>query len=134
MSDKMFTLEIITPDRVVFSGEVKEVRAPGLTGSFGVLANHTPYLTVLKIGEIQVRTESGLISFAASEGYVEVANNHMRVLVQSAERAEEIDLERAKQAKVRAENRLKARDEEIDFARARRSLARALNRLEIGAR
>ena len=109
MSDKTFTLEIITPDRVVFAGSVTEVKAPGLTGSFGVLANHTPYLTVLQIGEITVHTDSQVISFASSEGYAEVANNKMSILVRSAERSDQIDLERAKRARDRALKRIKAR-------------------------
>lgn len=133
--DKTFTLEIITPQRVVFKGEVKHVKAPGVGGSFGVLYNHTPFLTALKIGVIEVETESGKLWFATCHGFAEVMANKMSVLVESAEAAGEIDVDRAQKARDRAWKRLhEDLTKDIDVPRAQAALARALNRLAVSSR
>lgn len=134
MDDKTFKLEIVTPHKVVFSDNVTHVRAPGIAGSFGVLANHTPFLTALGVGAIEVEQGKNEIIFATSGGYAEVMHNKMTVLVESAEEASEIDVERAKQARDRALKRLQNKNPDVDLDRAKGALTRALNRLTIASR
>ncbi len=130
--DKLFKLEIITPQRVVFSGPVRQVQAPGIGGRFGILYNHTPFLTTLRIGAIEVDTENGKKWFAASGGFAEVMENKMSILVETAEEASEIDVQRAQAARERAWKRLhEERTADIDHARAQAALARAINRLTV---
>ena len=131
--EKYFQLEIITPHRIVFSQKVRHVVAPGRTGYFGILANHLPYLTALQIGRIEAESEDGTKLFATSGGYVEVLNNKMTVLAESAEEASEIDIQRAERARERAEQRLKAKDPSTDINRAKAALLRALNRIQVAS-
>ncbi len=126
----MFELEIVTPRGLKFSGEVRHVRAPGVRGYFGVLAGHTPFITPLATGEIDIDAGEGLRVFATSGGFAEVHGDHVLILAETAEEADEIDRERALAAKRRAEERL-SNPEGIDHMRARAALARALNRLKI---
>ncbi|GBD93042.1 ATP synthase epsilon chain [bacterium BMS3Abin05] len=132
--DKSFMLEILTPDRVIFSGEIIYLRAPGIEGSFGVLKNHIPFLTALDIGEIEVETSDQKYFFAAGGGFAEVLNNVVSILAETAERADEIDVERAKKARERAEARLRARTEGVNANRARAALVRAMTRLKIASK
>jgi F-type H+-transporting ATPase subunit epsilon len=131
--EKLFTLEIVTPARIEFRGEVKHVKAPGVAGYFGVLANHTPFLTAIKIGAITVQAKEKTIYFATSGGFAEVLNNKMTLLVQSAEQATNIDVHRAEEAKKRAEKRLVEKNPDIDLERAKAALLRALNRISIAS-
>ncbi len=129
--DKTYSLEIITPIKVVYREQVIHVKAPGAAGYFGVLHNHAPFLTALKVGIIEVRAPSGLRLFATSGGFCEVMENQMRILVETCEAAEDIDVERARVSRDRALARLQERAENLDYSRAQASLARALNRLEV---
>jgi F-type H+-transporting ATPase subunit epsilon len=130
--EKLFRLEIITPQRVVFDGQVRQVRAQGIGGRFGILYNHTPFLTTLQVGSIEVEIESGDRWFAAGNGFAEVMNNKMSILVESAEEASEIDVNRAQLARERAWKRLhEEKTKDIDVPRAQGALARALNRLAV---
>ena len=127
-----FSLEIVTPERVAYSGQVTSLQAPGSEGSFGVLAGHIPLLTALQIGRLRfVEEEGNEVQMAISGGFVEVGREQVAVLAETAERIEEIDVERAESARQRAEERLaKARtEEEVDVARAQAALSRAINRL-----
>ncbi|NOY76600.1 MAG: F0F1 ATP synthase subunit epsilon [Calditrichaeota bacterium] len=132
--DKKFTLEILTPVRIVYSGDATYLRAPGIEGSFGVLANHIPFLTALDIGEIEVEIGNKKRFFATSGGFVEVLNNTVSVLAETAEPAEEIDVQRAKQAKERAERRLREHSANINMTRAHAALTRALTRLKVASK
>ena len=132
--DKKFTLEILTPGRIVYSGDATYLRAPGIEGSFGVLANHIAFLTALDIGEIEVEIGGKRHLFATSGGFAEVLNNTVSILAETAEAAEEIDIERAKQAKERAEKRLREHSADINVARARIALTRALTRLRVASK
>ncbi|MGB9716116.1 MAG: F0F1 ATP synthase subunit epsilon [Thermodesulfovibrionales bacterium] len=123
-------LEIVTPDGLIFNGEVDEVTASGSEGEFGVLPGHAPFLTTLKIGMLTARKGNEVMYFFVNSGYAEVGPDKVVVLADSAERAEDIDVERAKAAMKRAEERLKKR-EEIDFARAESALERATMRIQI---
>ncbi len=135
MYEKPFTLEIVAPDRVVFAGDATSVSAPGVEGGFQVLANHAPLLSSLEIGEIKVRGLDGRDTrFAASGGSAEVHRNHVVLLVETAERSDEIDIARARASKERAEKRLSTPAKDIDLDRARASLFRALNRLRVAAK
>jgi F-type H+-transporting ATPase subunit epsilon len=135
MYEKPFTLEIIAPDRVVFSGEATSFSAPGIEGGFQVLVNHAPLVSALDVGELKVKNIAGADTrYAASGGFVEVRNNTVIVLAESAERADEIDIQRATAARDRAERRLRSREKDIDLERARAALYRALNRLRIASK
>lgn len=129
---KLFRLEIVTPQKSVFSGNVELFSAPGTSGGFQILHNHAPFLTTITTGEVKLRAADGSESFyATSGGFVEVSNNNVTFLADTAERKDEIDVQRAMAAKSRAEERLRKREEEINIARARAALARAINRLRI---
>ena len=126
-----FALEVVTPERVAYSGQVFSLQAPGSEGSFGVLAGHIPLLTSLQIGRLRfVEEGGGEILMAVSGGFVEVGREQIAVLAETAERIEEIDVERAEAARRRAEERLtRAQVERVDVARAQVALARAINRI-----
>lgn len=136
MPDKPFKLEVITPDRVVLSdSEVTSVVAPGAMGYLGVLAHHAPLMTELGIGHVDFRRMDGTSDqMAVSGGFMEVFENTVTVLAETAELKSEIDIERAEQAVKRAEERLASRPPEIDFDRAQVALERALNRLDVARR
>ena len=129
-----FKLEIVTPAKTVYSGQVDSVQAPGSEGSFGVLAGHQPLLASLQIGLLRFVAEGGdEHRMAVSGGFAEVGREQVTVLAETAEFAEEIDAERARAAQERAQERLDRRREaeEVDTARAQAALLRALNRLKI---
>jgi len=130
MAEHTFQLEVITPDRVVLSDDqIVSVVAPGSEGYLGVMANHAPLMTELVIGKLDFRRSHGTTgAMAISGGFLEVFENKVSVLAESAELAEEIDVDRAEQAKKRAEERLAAGGD-TDFPRAQAALHRAVNRL-----
>lgn len=135
MYEKPFVLEIIAPNRVVFEGEATSVSAPGTLGGFQVLFNHAPLLSSLSAGSLKVKDTGGTDTvYATGGGYLEVKDNRVLVLVESAERPEEIDVERARSARARAEERLRSHDPSLDVVRAELALARALNRLRLAGR
>ncbi|ADH86575.1 F0F1 ATP synthase subunit epsilon [Desulfurivibrio alkaliphilus] len=126
-------LEVVTPKGAVISEQVDMVTAPGYAGVFGVLANHAPLLSTIKIGTLVYKKDGQDATLMVSGGFCEVSNNKVTFLVESAERGAEIDTERALRAKERAEKRLAeaiAQQEKIDRARAEAALQRALARLK----
>jgi F-type H+-transporting ATPase subunit epsilon len=132
-----FQLEVVTPQRLIVSDEVTELMAPGSEGYFGVLPGHIPFITTLKIGELTYWKGKDERHLAVTWGYAEVRGDKVIILAEMAERAEEVDMERAQSARDRAETRLRqwaAGDETIDFARAQAALMRALSRLEVASR
>ncbi|MDZ7361247.1 MAG: F0F1 ATP synthase subunit epsilon [candidate division KSB1 bacterium] len=136
---KSFTLEIVTPFRKVFSGNVAAIVAPGEEGYLGVLPGHTPLLTSLQTGYLKVESstadgESRTLYFAISGGFAEVLPTGVKIFAETAEAAAEIDVKRAEEAKERAMKRLQEGRKQWDLARARGSLARAKNRLEVAGR
>jgi F-type H+-transporting ATPase subunit epsilon len=132
MAEKLFKLEIITPKKIVFSGDVTSFSAPGVVGGFQVLKNHAPLLSSIAIGEVKLIDGSGHESrYATSGGFVEVHENNVIMLAETAERSDEIDVVRAEAARERARRRLAEKHSEIDLARARLALFRALNRLRV---
>lgn len=122
-------VEIVTAERVVYSGEAEAVIAPGAEGQLGILPYHAPLMTSLAPGELVVRTGSDEEMIAISGGFIEVRPDRVIVLADQAERAEEIDLERAQAARKRAEERLCK--PELDTSRTEAALRRAMVRLNV---
>lgn len=131
MADKTIKLEIVTPEKKVFSEEVEFVTAPGAEGLLGILPEHAPLITSLTTGIIKVKQDGKETFIASSSGFMEVKNNKITILVDTAEKSEDIDVARAKAAKERAEQRLTAKIEDVDLARAEAALKRALTRLQV---
>jgi F-type H+-transporting ATPase subunit epsilon len=130
-------LEVVTPERLVLSEEVDEVTAPGALGAFGVLPGHTPFLTTLGLGEVGYRIANEWEYLSITWGYAEVLPNKVTLLTQTAEMAEEIDLERAERALRRAEERLRqwsTTAADIDFDRASLALERAMIRVQVASK
>ncbi len=130
MADKNIAVEIITPERVVFSEMVDFVVIPGVEGYLGVLPMHAPLVGGLGIGVIKTIKDGKETKLATSGGFVEVNNDKVVILAETAERSEEIDVVRAKAARERAQQRLASRTHDIDVARAELALRRAMARLK----
>lgn len=129
---EMLRLELVTPYKQVLAVDVDEVTAPGTLGEFGILPGHTPMLTTLKIGALTYRQGTEIFHVAVNWGYVEVENDKVTVLVETAELADQIDLVRAKEALSRAETAIKAMSpEDAEFAQMEASLERALIRIQV---
>jgi len=127
----LFNLEIITAEQVVFTGEVNSLTAPASEGEIGVLPRHVPILTVLNPGELRYSTSESQQHLVVSGGFLEVKPDKVVVLVDSAERLEEIDEERAQMAIQRAKDRLVDKSVDLDLERALSSLRRASARLDL---
>ncbi len=128
-------LEVVTAERAVYSEDVDIVIAPGVEGQLGILPHHTPLMTLLEPGELIARKGAEEFILAVSGGFLEVRPDRVIVLADSAERAEEIDIARAEEAKKRAEQRLEERYvPAVDAARAEASLRRSLIRLKVATR
>lgn len=127
-------VEVVTAERMVFSGEADIVIAPGVEGELGILPHHTPLMTTLQPGELVMRKAGQETALAITGGFLEVRPDRVTVLADAAERAEEIDIARAEAAKKRAEERLAQRAAGVDEARAEASLRRAMIRLRIAER
>jgi F-type H+-transporting ATPase subunit epsilon len=127
-------LEVVTPEKQVVNDLAQIVMAPGSMGEFGVLSGHTPFMTSLNTGAIHYRDENGKDQFVfVSGGFAEALPDKVTVLAESAERMEDIDVDRAKEAVARAEKRLAEgrAKEKVDIARAKAALDRALVRIRI---
>ena len=131
MADKL-KLEMVTPYKQVLSEEVDEITAPGFIGELGILPDHTPLLTTLKVGELTYKKGNEAFHVAVNWGYLEVEENTVTVLVDTAERADEIDLARAKAALGRAEEALKTLPpEDKKYLVMEAALQRALIRIRV---
>lgn len=132
---KSFHLEIITPTRVFDEGQVNYLRAPSTDGLFGVLPGHVDAMIALDVGEIKIE-HSGMVKYmATSGGYAEINNNHVQLLVETAEPAEDIDVQRAQAAYERARQQLADKAKELeDEQRDLDAMERALNRMRIAER
>jgi F-type H+-transporting ATPase subunit epsilon len=126
-------LEIVSAERVVYAEDVEAVIAPGIEGQLGILPHHAPLMTILQAGELRVRRGAEEDIMAISGGFLEVRPDRVVVLADSAERAEEIDVERAEAARQRAEQRLRERGVTpgLDEARVEAALQRAIARLSV---
>ena len=131
MAESTFMLEIVTPEQILFRDEVQFMVAPGAEGELGIMKNHAPLVAALNIGVLRYKNASGTQKkMALSGGFVEVIDNVARVLAETAEDGEHIDVLRAKAAKERAERRLQAREDNLNLTRAELALKRAIARLK----
>lgn len=133
MLPEAIELIVVTPERQLLRETVVEVTLPGRDGELGILPGHAPLITELGIGELSYRTaaSSQPLSLAVIRGFAEVLPDRVTLLAETAERAEEIDLQRAQQAKARAEKRLASNDTNMDWDRATVALTRAIIRIQV---
>jgi len=133
MLPESIQLIVVTPERQLLRETVVDVAIPGLDGQLGILPGHAPLMTELGIGELSYRTSAGSqpVALAVISGFAEVLPDRVTVLAETAERAEEIDLARAEEAKARAEKRLSAGDPNIDWDRVNIALQRSLIRIQV---
>jgi F-type H+-transporting ATPase subunit epsilon len=127
-------LQIVTPDRLILREQVDEVEIPGSEGYFGVLPGHTPLLASLAVGELWYRKGQEKIYLSIAFGFAEVLPDRVTILARLAERATEIDFERADAARKRAEDRLAQSQTAVDYERARVALLKSMTRLQVSAR
>ena len=124
-----FKLEIVTPEKMIFSGEVSSVLAWGVEGQLGILPHHAPLMTMLQPGDLVIKKDGEEDTLTLSGGFLEVRPDKVVVLADACERAEEIDIARAEAAKQRAQEALKEAKSAVDAAAAEASLRRSLARL-----
>jgi F-type H+-transporting ATPase subunit epsilon len=135
MAEKQLLLEVVTPERKVVSTTADIVVCPGIEGQFGVLVGHIPFLSALDIGEMYYKQGGKTEYLAVSGGFAEVTGSKITVVAESAEFGREIDIERARRARERAERRLAAaKTEQIDWVRAEAALRRAMVRAKVATR
>jgi F-type H+-transporting ATPase subunit epsilon len=134
MPEGSIELTIVTPERSIVHEQVDELQIPGASGYFGVLPGHAPLFSELKIGEVSYRQGDRWFFVSVAWGFVEVHSNQVRILAETAERAHEIDLERATRAKDRAEQRIAKGGSDIDYNRALIALERALIRIQVAGK
>jgi F-type H+-transporting ATPase subunit epsilon len=127
-------LEIVTPDRAVVHENVDEVQVPGSEGYFGVLPGHTPMLALLQVGQFWYRKGAEKVFVSVGTGAVEVMPDRVIVLARTAEKPEEIDVDRAKAALQRGEQRMAAHGRDLDLERARLAILKALTRLNVATK
>jgi F-type H+-transporting ATPase subunit epsilon len=127
-------LQIVTPDKMLVHEPVDEVEIPGTEGYFGVLPGHTPLLASLAVGELWYRKGQEKTFLSIAFGFAEVLPDRVTILAQLAERAEDIDIARAEEAKKRAEARLSQPKPDVDYERARAALMKSLARLQVASR
>lgn len=131
MSDELI-LEVVTPEKMVFSGKVEEVTIPGTEGEFGVLRGHEPFLTSVDIGELYFLAGGKKTHYAINTGYAEVTGSKVTVLIETAERADTIDKDRAQKAKEKAEAVLnQLTKDHDDYEKMRVALLRAVTRISV---
>ena len=129
---KTFALQIVTPDRMVLQKDVDSVTATGVAGEFTALPHHVPFLAALSVGSLAYRENGRLNYVFVSGGFADVTAGKVLILAEAAELPEEIDIDRARKARERAEARLVAtRQEDIDYARAKSALQRAMARMKL---
>ena len=134
MLDRSFHLEIRTPEQLVYEGNVTSITAPGVEGNFQILTGHIPFLTALEVGEIRIRESSETSQLMATSGGVfEVLRTGVTALVETAEWASEIDVDRAESALERAQAQLAANAPDLNRPRAEAALTRAQNRIKVAS-
>lgn len=131
MADELM-LEIVTPEKMVFSGTIEEVTIPGTEGEFGVLRGHEPFLSSVDIGELSFIKDGKKTYYAVNTGYAEVTSEKVTILIETAEKSGEIDKDRALKAKDNAESRLnQLSKEDAEYEIMRGALARAIARINV---
>ena len=129
-----YNVDIVTPIREIKLEDISYLRCPGLDGSFGVMKNHREGIFALSVGEVKVTQNGRDEYFATSGGFAEIINDSVKLLVESLEKSNEIDADRASKSLERAQERKIEQDSELNETRIEASLARALNRLRISKR
>ena len=134
MADKNFYLKIVTPERIVFEGEVQSLIAQGTNGSFQILADHVPFMTTLAIDTAKVIKDGETLVFSIIGGGFQFRNNEAIILSKVAELGDDIDTARAKQAKEEAEKVLDLAKNEAEIKRANMTIAKAMARLKAASK
>jgi len=131
MADELL-LEIVTPEKLAFSGKVEEVTVPGSEGEFGVLRGHASLLSSIQIGELSYTQDNKKVAYAVDTGYAEVLSSKVTILVEGAERSDMIDRDRARKDKEEAEAKLaKMAKEDPDYERIKAAVTKAETRLKV---
>lgn len=124
-------LKIYSSDRIFYDGEALSLIIPTVDGQMGIMANHEDMIIAIEIGEIHIKTpEEQWLTAAVTPGFAEIIGNEVSILVTTAELPEEIDMRRAKEAKERAEERIRQKQSIQEYHSSQASLARAMNRLK----
>lgn len=129
-----FLVEIVTPERKVYAETANMVSVTGIEGELGILPNHIPLVTPLRIAPVVIKRDGKVDVIAVGGGFIEVRKDKIVILAESAELATNIDVNRAEAAKERAQQRLAAKRDEVDYRRAELSLQRAMNRINVTRR
>jgi len=129
---KTLTVSVVTPDGPVLEDTYDMVSCVAENGELGILPGHIPLVAPLTISAIRLKREDSTEQIAVNGGFLEVRPDKVTILAQSAEKPADIDVERAKEAKARAEQRLQSEEDHIDFKRAELALKKAMNRLKVG--
>lgn len=124
-------IKVILPHKIVLEDKCEHVIIPGLEGDFGVSKGHTPFITVIRPGVMEVYKNQDVLKFAIHDGFVTVENNKVIIVCETLEKESEIDKHRAEAARQRAEKRIREKKENTDFRRAEIALKKALVRLSI---
>ena len=131
MAEKMFRLEIISPDKIFYAGDVVMAEYNTTEGEVGIYAGHIPMTQIIAPGRLTITEESGQKIAALLSGFVEITPEKVTILAYAVEWPENIDVERAKEAKIRAERRIGSGKDDVDMARAELALKKALIRLSV---
>jgi F-type H+-transporting ATPase subunit epsilon len=128
----LMKIDIVTPEKKVFEGDIQSLMAPGIEGEFGVLPGHAPFATILAPGVVDIKPKEGEHEMmAVSGGYIEVSNDKVILLVETADRAEEVDVEKIKKLKEEKEKLLSSKsNKDVDFDRIQLELLREISRLK----
>lgn len=131
---KLFDVKVVCPERVFFEGKAEMVEMRTTEGEIGVLADHIPLTAVVEPGILRIKNSETVKEAALNEGFVEILGDRVLILAESCEWPEEIDVNRAQEAKIRAERRLKGDEGEIDVMRAQLALRKALLRIDLAGK
>lgn len=131
---KYFKVKVISPDRVFYEGEADLLELKTSEGDIGILAGHIPLTCLIAPGVMKITKDGEVKEAALLEGFIEIMQDHVTVLAESCEWPDEIDMNRANEAKIRAERRLAGGEGDINYTRAEMALRRALIRIELGGR
>lgn len=126
-----FYLEVITPERIFYGGDVQMISVPGVDGRYGILPGHDAMVTAIGIGELKIKTNDEWKVAAISNGFMEIMPDYAIILADTVEWPEEIDAKRAQQAKERAEERLRQKQSRVEHLRTQAAVRRALTRLRV---
>jgi len=128
---KTLTVSVVTPDGPVLEDSFDMISCKAENGELGILPGHIPMVAPLTISSVRLKLENDSTNLAVSGGFLEVRPDKVTILAQTAEKPADIDVQRAREAKERAERRIQSKQDDVDFQRAKSALKRAMNRLDI---